>query len=101
MKNVDKRITLITKKDCGSCQTLKHWLSEESIPFEEWKIEKKETLKKLLEDPNYNASFCDIESCAPHIPAIRFEDSGAYHFTGLNGIWDVYHLQKLIKEHEF
>lgn len=94
-----KKLTLITKKDCGSCRTLKHWLSEENIPFEEWKIEKKETLKKLLEDPNYNSSFCDLESCAPHIPAIRFEDSGTYHYTGLNGIWDVYQLQKLIKNH--
>ena len=99
MMNQEVNVTLITKKNCGSSQTLKHWLKEENIPYEEWKIEKKETLKTLLEDPNYNASFCDFESCAPHIPAIRFNDTGQYHFTGLDGIWEVYHLQKLIEEH--
>ena len=93
MKNESPLVTLITKKNCSSSQTLKHWLNEEKIPFDEWKIEKKETLMKLLKDPNYNMTFCDLESCAPHIPAIRFND------TGLDGIWEVYHLQKLIKEH--
>jgi hypothetical protein len=70
----------------------------ENIPFEEWNIEKKETLEKLLHDPNYMANFCDIDSCYPHIPAVRVSNTGKYYFTGLDGIWDVYHLQKIIKE---
>ena len=72
---------------------------EENIPFEEWSMEKKETLEKLLNDPNYMAQFCDIDSCSPHIPAVRIKETGKYYFTGLDGVWDVYNLQKIIKEH--
>ncbi len=98
MENQNPNIQIITKKNCGSCKSLKHWLKEEKIPFEEWEIEKKETLKMLLNDPQYNAKFCDIDSCSPHIPAIRIRRTGNYFFTGLDGIWDVYNLQKIIRE---
>ena len=93
-----KPIQILTKHGCEDCKVLKQFLNSEKIPFEELSLEQKTVQNKLLDDPKFKFKFCEIESCLPHTPAIRNPETGEYFFKGLDGIWNLYELQKLIKE---
>ena len=98
MIETKQMLKIITQKNCSNSKSLKNWLKKEKFPCQELSIEKKETLEFLLRDPQYSANFCDIESCFAHIAAVNNPNSGEYFFTGLNGVYDVYNLQKIIKD---
>jgi hypothetical protein len=74
---------VISKENCPRCDTLKKWLKEKNIIYEEWPIEKEEIKHKLLHDPKFIQTFCDVDGCMVYTPVIRFEDTGEYYFKEL------------------
>ena len=93
-----KPIQILTKKKCEDCNILKQFLNTEKIPFEELSLERQEIQNQLLEDPKFKLRFCEIDACLPHTPAVRNPETGEYFFKGLDGIWNIYEIQKLIRE---
>lgn len=93
-----KPIQLITKAKCENCKVLKAWLTKEKIPFDELSIENKKVQDQLLKDPKFQLKFCEIDACMPNIPAIRVTQTGEYFFHGLDGIFNVYEMQKIIQQ---
>ena len=81
-----KKFQVITKNGCPKCETLKAWLKQKNLKFEEWKIEDQKIVDILLKDEKFVQKFCDIDGCAVYTPVIRIVDSGEYFFKELFGI---------------
>ena len=78
-----KTIQVISKIGCPRCEDLKAWLRENTIPFEEWKLEDPAVTKHLLEDPKFTQTFCDIDGCMVYTPVLRIDETGEYYFKEL------------------
>jgi len=78
-----KTIQVISKVGCERCEALKTWLKENMIPFEEWKLEDPIIVKRLLDDPKFTQTFCDLEGCLVHTPVLRIDETGDYYFKEL------------------
>jgi hypothetical protein len=79
-----KEFSVITKKNCSKCTNLKSWLKEQKISFDEWSVEDKQIVDKLLHDEGFIQTFCDIDGCMVYTPVIYTE--GKYYFKELFGI---------------
>lgn len=98
MKPIAKPIQLITKSNCDNCKVLRAWLIKEKIPYDELPIDQKKIQDELLMDPKFQLRFCEIDKCIPNIPAIRISRTGEYFFHGLDGVFNVYEMQKIIRD---
>jgi len=78
-----KKIQVISKKGCPRCDTLKNWLKDNKIPFEEWKLEDEHVKHKLLDDPKFIQQFCDVDGCMVYTPVMRIDETGEYIFKEL------------------
>lgn len=88
-----KKFQVISKQGCPKCETLKSWLKQNKITFEELPIEDKKVANKLLNDPKFVQDFCDIDGCTVYTPLIHLDETGEYYFKelfGINGIREQY-----------
>lgn len=75
-----KKFVLLTKPGCQSCEEVRVYLKDKAADFEEWNVESKTIIDRLMRDPKFNKKFCDIEECYSSLPAIRLADTGEYYF---------------------
>lgn len=78
-----KKIQVISKENCPRCTQLKDWLKNNSIAYEEWKLSDESVKSKLLDDPKFTQTFCDVGGCMVYTPVIRIDDTGKYVFKEL------------------
>ncbi len=81
-----KKFVVISKKDCPKCDDLKKWLKAKNAAYEEWKIEDQKVVQKLVADPGFIQTFCNIEGCVVYTPVIYVPDEKKYYFKELFGI---------------
>ena len=79
-----KSFSVITKKNCSKCVDLKDWLKESQVQYEEWSVEDKQIVDKLLHNEGFIQTFCDIEGCTVYTPVIHVD--GKFYFKELFGI---------------
>ena len=75
-----KKFVLLTKPGCLSCEEVRTYLVDKAANFEEWNVESKIIIDRLVSDPKFSKKFCDIEECYSSLPAIRLADTGEYYF---------------------
>lgn len=93
-----KKFVLLTRPGCLSCEEVRNYLNDKAVHFEEWNVESKIIVDRLVNDPNFNKKFCDIEECYSSLPAIRLVDTGEYYFgEDLADFKRFYALDKLLE----
>jgi glutaredoxin len=75
-----KKFVLLTKPGCQSCEAVRAYLKDKAADFEEWNVESKIIVDRLIQDPKFNQKFCNIDECYSNLPAIRLKDTGEYYF---------------------
>jgi glutaredoxin len=74
---------VISKPGCTKCESLKEWLTENNVKFEEWSLADEDVKQKLITDEKFTEKFCDVDGCMVYTPVIRLDDSGEYYFKEL------------------
>lgn len=96
-----KKFVLLTKPGCHSCEAVRTYLTDKAADFEEWNVESKIIIDRLMQDPKFNQKFCDIDECYSNLPAIRMADTGDYYFgEDLVSFKRFYALDKLLELNE-
>ena len=81
-----KKFQIISKKNCSRCDRLKVWLKENNLDYEEWKLEDPQIKDKLLADPTFVHTFCDVNGCMIYTPVMKVEETGNYYYKRLFGM---------------
>ncbi|MHA1729030.1 MAG: hypothetical protein ACTSWY_09885 [Promethearchaeota archaeon] len=87
-----KKFQLITKNDCNRCKKLVNWMNKRNIKYNEWKIEDRKIVDRLLADNKFMKKFDDpysFDGVPLPTPAIRIEETGEYYSKELFGIIDL------------
>ena len=92
-----KKLQVITKPKCPQCEILTNWLKENHADFEVWSVNNEKIKKKLLNDPGFTQTYCDIESCMIYLPAIRVADTGEYYFRDVIDFETFYVLKEILE----
>lgn len=101
------KFQLITKEFCNRCDVLRKWLQERNFEFEEWKIDNRETVDRLLSDKKFLNKFDGPSSFNPDgvalpTPTIRIDETGEYYSREIFGILNIREnfIKKLLKIEE-
>ena len=86
------KFQLITKKRCNRCRLVKEFLIQQNVAFEEWKLEDREIVDRLLHDPIFLEKFDDLlnfDGVVLPTPAIRIDETGEYYSKELFGFFNL------------
>ena len=75
-----KKFVLLTRPGCQTCEAVRSHLLNKAADFEEWNVESQIIVDRLMNDPKFTKTFCDIEDCYSSLPAIRISATGEYYF---------------------
>ncbi|MFW9818285.1 MAG: hypothetical protein ACFFE5_01650 [Candidatus Thorarchaeota archaeon] len=80
------KFKIITKKDCFFCNKLKQWLAGKDIDYIILDYQDPEDFDDpIMENPTFNALYCDMSACVEGIPIIVKNDKDFYYAE----IWDL------------
>ena len=101
------KFQLITKEFCNRCDILRKWLQERNFEFDEWKVDNRETVDRLLSDKKFLSKFDGPSSFNPDgvilpTPTIRIDETGEYYSKEIFGILKIREdfINKLLKIEE-
>lgn len=87
-----KEFVIISKSNCPKCDDLKNWMKANKVSaYKEWKIEDQVVVQKLLANPEFVKTFCDVDGCVVYTPVIHKPEENKFYFKelfGINGIRD-------------